>query len=203
VYQPFSGAYLMAFRFSFRPVLGRNSSRFSLAAARRNRFSCRPLLAVFLLPLILSPTSALAYKNVGAGSSSIPCNTYYQGAVGFNYSTLNLEYCDGTNWDTVLSNLSSDDQIDLGTSVTATNPSISGDLTSGLFSPAASTVAIATGGVQRLTVNSSGNVGIGTASPVAGVENAINGAASFTGEKLSGTRYTSGTATGQQEIGST
>jgi hypothetical protein len=49
--------------------------------------------------------------------------------------------------------------------VTATNPSINGDLTSGLFSPAASVVAVATGGVQQMTVNSSGYVGIGSTSP--------------------------------------
>jgi hypothetical protein len=156
----------MAFRFSFRPAPGRNSSRFSLAASGCNRFPCHPLLALFLLPLILYPTPALAYKNVGAGSSSIPCNTYYQGSIGFNYTSDTMEYCDGTSWNTLLSAGSTDDQIDLGTSVTATNPSIAGDLTSGLFSPAGSTVAVATGGVERLRVNSTGYVGIGSNSPI-------------------------------------
>lgn len=46
-------------------------------------------------------------------------------------------------------------------------PSIttSGDLNTGIFFPAADTVAIATGGTERVRANSSGNVGIGTSSP--------------------------------------
>ena len=50
---------------------------------------------------------------------------------------------------------------------TAAAPSIAhtGDLNAGLFFPAADTVAVSTAGVERLRVDSSGNVGIGTASP--------------------------------------
>jgi hypothetical protein len=40
-----------------------------------------------------------------------------------------------------------------------------GDVNSGLFQPGADSLAIATAGAQRVTVDSSGNVGIGTASP--------------------------------------
>ena len=42
-----------------------------------------------------------------------------------------------------------------------------GDTNTGMFFPAADTAAIATGGVERMRVDSSGNVGIGTASPTA------------------------------------
>lgn len=40
-----------------------------------------------------------------------------------------------------------------------------GDVNSGLFQPGADSLAIATAGAQRVTVDSSGNVGIGTSSP--------------------------------------
>jgi hypothetical protein len=50
---------------------------------------------------------------------------------------------------------------------TASAPSITttGDTNTGVFFPAADTAAISTGGTERLRVNSSGNVGIGTSSP--------------------------------------
>jgi hypothetical protein len=49
----------------------------------------------------------------------------------------------------------------------AASPSIAnfGDLNTGLFFPAADTVAVSTAGTERLRVDSSGNVGIGTSSP--------------------------------------
>jgi hypothetical protein len=50
---------------------------------------------------------------------------------------------------------------------TAAAPSITntGDTNTGVFFPAADTVAVATGGSERMRVDSSGNVGIGTSSP--------------------------------------
>ena len=50
---------------------------------------------------------------------------------------------------------------------TAAAPSLTfaGDSTSGLYSSAAGTVSVATGGTNRLTVASNGNVGIGTTTP--------------------------------------
>ena len=53
-----------------------------------------------------------------------------------------------------------------GVDGTASNPSYEGtDSNTGIFFPAADTVAIGTGGTEALRVNSSQNVGIGTSSP--------------------------------------
>ena len=55
-----------------------------------------------------------------------------------------------------------------GVDGTASNPAIEGtDSNTGIFYPAADTVAIGTGGTEALRVNSSQNVGIGTTSPTA------------------------------------
>ena len=45
-----------------------------------------------------------------------------------------------------------------------------GDLNTGIFFPAADTVAVATAGAERMRVDSSGNVGIGTTSPAVRLE---------------------------------
>ena len=58
---------------------------------------------------------------------------------------------------------------------TAANPSLrfEGDSNTGLFTPGADAVAVSTGGSERVLVNSSGNVGIGTSSPSQKLE--VNG----------------------------
>jgi hypothetical protein len=58
-----------------------------------------------------------------------------------------------------------------GVSGSASTPALQGeDSNTGVFFPAADTVAVATGGSERLRVDSSGNVGIGTSSPGAALE---------------------------------
>jgi len=53
-----------------------------------------------------------------------------------------------------------------GANGSASTPAVQGeDTNTGVFFPAADTVAVATGGSERLRVDSSGNVGIGTTSP--------------------------------------
>jgi hypothetical protein len=62
-----------------------------------------------------------------------------------------------------------------GVDGSAATPSVQGaDANTGMFFPAADTVAVATGGSERLRVDSSGNVGIGTSSPLAKVHSQVN-----------------------------
>ena len=66
-------------------------------------------------------------------------------------------------------------KLDNAASVSLPDISFDGDVNTGLYSPGADSLAIATGGTQRVTVDSSGNVGIGTTSPASGLQ--LSGAA--------------------------
>lgn len=55
-------------------------------------------------------------------------------------------------------------QVDLGTSTSATNPQVTGDATTGLFSPTSDAISFSNGGTEIMRVNATG-VGIGTTSP--------------------------------------
>jgi hypothetical protein len=59
-----------------------------------------------------------------------------------------------------------------------------GDVNTGIFFPAADTIAFAEGGAEAMRIDSSGNVGIGTASPAAKLD--VSGSAKATNMSLNG-----------------
>ena len=65
-------------------------------------------------------------------------------------------------------------------SASAPSISFSGDSNTGLWSPATDTIAASTGGTERMRIDSSGNVGIGTSSPQSGYKLDIAGSSSRT-----------------------
>ena len=72
---------------------------------------------------------------------------------------------------------------------TAATPAIRGtDTNTGIFFPAADTIAFAEGGAEAMRINSSGNVGIGTSSPAAGFRLDVVGGAIRVNEDGAGTK---------------
>ena len=85
-----------------------------------------------------------------------------------------------------------------GVDGTAAAPSVQGaDSNTGVFFPAADTVAVSTAGVEVMRVNSSGNVGIGTSSPLSKLE--VNGGAANTYVRIVDTRATYPTYIGAEQ----
>ncbi len=95
--------------------------------------------------------------------------TAFVGMVRYNDELAALEAYEGSSpaWSSLLTSTSTiiSTGIVLGASATETNPHRSGEVDTGLFSPASDTVAVATGGVERLRVTATGSVGIGTSVP--------------------------------------
>jgi len=98
-----------------------------------------------------------------SGTTAQRPSTGVAGMMRYNTSLSALELYTST-WGTLLTDKSTSGTL-LGTSAAAANPHRSGDATTGLFSPAASTVAVSTAGTEALRVTSAGYVGIGTATP--------------------------------------
>jgi hypothetical protein len=68
-----------------------------------------------------------------------------------------------------------------GTDNSASTPAVTGtDGDTGMFYPAANTVALSTGGSERMRVDSSGNVGIGTSSPASKLDISTGGSTGTT-----------------------
>jgi hypothetical protein len=111
-----------------------------------------------------SPQSLLqAYGGeVQVGSSGAACSSTTSGAIRYNSGA--LTYCNGSAWTSTGGGSSGSY---LGASASATNPArSSGELNTGLFSPASGAVAVSSLGTEMMRVNATG-VGIGTASPLA------------------------------------
>lgn len=88
------------------------------------------------------------------------------GMIRYNSTSGKFEAYQANSWQDVLTTAGAGSTIYIGSSLSAANPQISGDATSGLYTPGTSTVSIITGGTQRVTVGSNGYVGIGTTNPV-------------------------------------
>lgn len=108
-------------------------------------------------PLILGAMTNPPY-------SATTCTSSNAGML--QWTGTSFQGCTGSAW----TNLAGGGSSILGTSATANSPYATGDINTGLFSGTATTVSIATAGVERLRVTATGSVGIGTSEPIAPLE---------------------------------
>jgi hypothetical protein len=113
-----------------------------------------PPESLIALSGILSIGGVWVLETVQPGAATAPCAAGTAGQIQWTGAA--LQYCNGSTWNSL-----GGTAITLGTSTSATNPQRSSDATTGIFSSAASTVAIATGGNQLVTVGTTG-MAIGT-----------------------------------------
>ncbi len=126
-----------------------------------------------------------ATTNTGFIAENTAAITAGKTAYGF-YSAVNTATGGGTTWGFYAGGTAANyfaGQVQLGAG-TAAAPALSttGDTNTGIFFPAADTIAFTEGGVESMRIDSSGNVGIGTSSPGSTLD--VNGA--ITGRAVGG-----------------
>ncbi len=102
--------------------------------------------------------TATAFNGPGSGLTALNAGNLSSGTLADARLSGNVALRNQNN------TFSANQSVPLG-SAAAPGLSFTGDTDTGLFSPAANTVALATGGAERLRVTSGGNVGMGIASP--------------------------------------
>jgi len=110
------------------------------------------------------PSTILSDNGVSSGTAGVK-------TTGSNDGILELQTTTAGGTATTAVSINTTQQVAV-TAGTAAAPSIipSGDTNTGIFFPAADTIAFTEGGAESMRINSSGNVGIGTTSPGASLD---------------------------------